>query len=73
MTNLSEHRSNSIHPNGLTKKFIAARKASGLEFQASPPTFHEIRNLSGRLYEKQNDKAFAQKLLGHTTGMKTLK
>ncbi|HGM6602267.1 TPA: tyrosine-type recombinase/integrase [Serratia marcescens] len=63
----------SIHPDGLTKKFVAARKASGLEFQESPPTFHEIRSLSGRLYEKQNDKAFAQKLLGHTTEMMTLK
>ncbi|QKO41502.1 integrase [Serratia marcescens] len=59
----------SIHPDGLTKKFVAARKASGLEFQESPPTFHEIRSLSGRLYEK----AFAQKLLGHTTEMMTLK
>ncbi|EMH4072846.1 phage integrase Arm DNA-binding domain-containing protein [Serratia marcescens] len=63
----------SIHPDGLTKKFVAARKASGLGFQESPPTFHEIRSLSGRLYEKQNDKAFAQKLLGHTTEMMTLK
>lgn len=63
----------SIHPDGLTKKFVAARKASGLEFQESPPTFHEIRSLSGRLYEKQNDKAFTQKLLGHTTEMMTLK
>ena len=44
-----------------------------MEFQESPPTFHEIRSLSGRLYEEQNDKAFAQKLLGHTTEMMTLK
>jgi hypothetical protein len=44
-----------------------------LEFQESPPMFHEIRSLSGRQYEKQNDKAFAQKLLGHTTEMMTLK
>nr|WP_225984349.1 tyrosine-type recombinase/integrase [Serratia marcescens] len=64
----------SIHPNGLlTKKFVAARKASGLEFQERPPTFLEIRSLSGRLYEKQNDKAFAQKLLGHTSEMMTPK
>ncbi len=63
----------SIHPDGLTKKFVAARKASGLEFQESPPTFHEIRSLSGHLYEKQNDKAFAQKLLGHSSETMTLK
>ncbi|BEM91769.1 hypothetical protein SME53J_12080 [Serratia marcescens] len=58
----------SIHPDGLTKKFVAARKASGLEFQESPPTFHELRSLSGRLYEKQNDKAFAQKAAGAYNG-----
>ncbi|ANS42414.1 hypothetical protein Q5A_009770 [Serratia inhibens PRI-2C] len=42
----------SLPPDGLTKKFVAARKASGLDFEESPPTFHEIRSLAGRLYEK---------------------
>ncbi|WP_434462824.1 tyrosine-type recombinase/integrase [Serratia plymuthica] len=55
----------SLHPDGLTKKFVAARKASGLEFEENPPTFHEIRSLAGRLYEKEKGKGFAQKLLGH--------
>ncbi|AWC82768.1 integrase [Serratia marcescens] len=62
----------SIHPDGITKKFVAARKASDLSFEESPPTFHEIRSLVGRLY-KERGKDFAQKLLGHTTEMMTLK
>lgn len=63
----------SLHPDGLTKKFIAARKASGLPFEESPPTFHEIRSLAGRLYEKERGKDFAQKLLGHSSETMTLK
>ncbi|RJF58901.1 integrase [Serratia inhibens] len=38
-----------------------------------PPTFHEIRSLSGRLYEKERGRHFAQKLLGHTSETMTLK
>ncbi|PII51944.1 integrase [Serratia sp. OLHL2] len=63
----------SLHPDGLTKKFVAARKASGLSFEENPPTFHEIRSLAGRLYEKERGRDFAQKLLGHTSEMMTLK
>ncbi|MFQ3394365.1 phage integrase Arm DNA-binding domain-containing protein [Enterobacter mori] len=54
-----------IHPDGLTKKFVAARNLSGQSFSDSPPTFHEIRSLSGRLYEAAYGKEFAQKLFGH--------
>lgn len=56
----------SIHPDGLTKKFVAARKLAGVE-SINPPTFHEIRSLSGRLYKDAYGEAFAQKLLGHTS------
>ncbi|VEI18946.1 Site-specific recombinase XerD [Serratia plymuthica] len=63
----------SLHPDGLTKKFVAARKASGLEFEENPPTFHEIRSLAGRLYKKERGRDFAQKLLGHTSEMMTMK
>lgn len=55
----------SIHPDGLTKKFVAARNLTGLKFSENPPTFHEIRSLSGRLYEAEYGKEFAQKLFGH--------
>ncbi|WP_071823831.1 tyrosine-type recombinase/integrase [Serratia sp. FGI94] len=54
-----------LHPDGLTKKFVAARRAAGIEFTESPPTFHEIRSLAGRLYEREKGKEFTQKLLGH--------
>ncbi|MBS0974857.1 tyrosine-type recombinase/integrase [Serratia rubidaea] len=62
-----------ISLNGLSGKFAIARKLTGLEFKASPPPFHEIRSLSGRLYEKEKGKDFAQKLLGLKSGVMTEK
>ncbi|PAP47024.1 hypothetical protein CJZ25_09360 [Salmonella enterica subsp. enterica serovar Albany] len=56
-----------IHPDGLTKKFVKARKISGVKFSDNPPTFHEIRSLAGRLYKDERGEEFAQKLLGHTS------
>ncbi|AGP46952.1 hypothetical protein HL670_03154 [Serratia plymuthica] len=56
----------------LQKRYVA-RKASGLDFEESPPTFHEIRSLAGRLYEKERGRDFAQKLLGHTSEIMALK
>ncbi|EEP9290045.1 tyrosine-type recombinase/integrase [Salmonella enterica] len=61
----------SIHPDGLTKKFVAARKLSGLKFSDNPPTFHELRSLSGRLYAEEFSENFAQNLLGHTSSNTT--
>lgn len=49
----------------ISRYFMRARKASGLSFAGEPPTFHELRSLSARLYEKQVGKEFAQHLLGH--------
>ncbi|MFZ5231516.1 tyrosine-type recombinase/integrase [Enterobacter bugandensis] len=49
----------------ISRYFMRARKASGLVFDGDPPTFHELRSLSARLYEKQANKDFAQHLLGH--------
>ncbi|EBL9397179.1 integrase [Salmonella enterica] len=57
----------SIHPDSLTKKFVAARKLTGINFSENPPPFHEIRSLSGRLYKDAYGEGFAQKLLGHTS------
>ncbi|EEK2382791.1 tyrosine-type recombinase/integrase [Salmonella enterica subsp. enterica serovar Poona] len=61
----------SIHPDGLTKTFVKARKASGVNFSNNPPTFHEIRSLAGRLYKNEHGEVFAQKLLGHTSSNTT--
>ncbi|MEE3649506.1 MULTISPECIES: tyrosine-type recombinase/integrase [unclassified Brenneria] len=60
-----------INPDSLTKGFVKARKATGMVFDACPPTFHEIRSLAGRLYEKERGKEFAQKLLGHKSAKMT--
>ncbi|EGR8329599.1 tyrosine-type recombinase/integrase [Salmonella enterica] len=60
-----------IHPDGLTKTFVKARKASGVNFSNNPPTFHEIRSLAGRLYKNEHGEVFAQKLLGHTSANTT--
>lgn len=49
----------------ISRYFMRARNASGLIFNGEPPTFHELRSLSARLYEKQVSKDFAQHLLGH--------
>ncbi|HAU5602464.1 TPA: tyrosine-type recombinase/integrase [Citrobacter koseri] len=57
----------SIHPDSLTKKFVAARKLTDIAFSKNPPPFHEIRSLSGRLYKDAYGEDFAQKLLGHTS------
>jgi integrase len=63
----------SIHPDGLTKGFVKARKNAGIALSETPPTFHEIRSLAGRLYEKEYGKDFAQKLLGHKSEKMTEK
>lgn len=49
----------------ITNTFAAARNATGIEWSGTPPSFHEIRSLSARLYEKEKGKDFAQKILGH--------
>ncbi|WP_238392818.1 tyrosine-type recombinase/integrase [Buttiauxella sp. 3AFRM03] len=63
-----------IKPAGsLTKGFVKARKNAGIELSDCPPTFHEIRSLAGRLYEKAFGKEFTQKLLGHKSEKMTEK
>ncbi|MCG7389681.1 tyrosine-type recombinase/integrase [Pantoea sp. ACRSB] len=53
---------------GLARKYypgLFPRARCGLDAIENPPTFHEIRSLSGRLYEARHGEAFAQRLLGH--------
>lgn len=54
-----------VTPENITQAFARARMRCGLDTGTNPPTFHEIRSLSGRLYEARNGEAFAQRLLGH--------
>lgn len=63
----------SINLDSLTKGFVKARNYSGLKFSENPPSFHEIRSLAGRMYEKEFGKDFAQKLLGHKSEKMTEK
>jgi integrase len=51
----------------ITKGFRRARDRSGLTWpdELEPPTFHEIRSLAARLYEKQGN-VDVQVLLGHS-------
>lgn len=64
-TIIASTRCESLSSGTISRYFMRARKASGLLFGGEPPTFHELRSLSARLYEKQISKEFAQHLLGH--------
>lgn len=63
----------SINLDSLTKGFVKARNFSGLKFTENPPSFHEIRSLAGRMYEKEYGKEFAQRLFGHKSEKMTEK
>ena len=53
-----------VHLNTISRSFKYARDKSGLEWLGkTPPTFHELRSLSERLYKKQG--IDTQRLLGH--------
>lgn len=51
----------------ISNQFADARARAGIVSGdgRTPPTFHEIRSLSERLYEKEYGGGFTQKLLGH--------
>ncbi|MFK1307472.1 tyrosine-type recombinase/integrase [Pseudomonas aeruginosa] len=46
-----------------------AAKKHGLDFGASPPSFHEMRSLATRLHEEEGRDA--QRLLGHRSAKMT--
>ncbi|HEC5298466.1 TPA: tyrosine-type recombinase/integrase [Enterobacter asburiae] len=64
-TIISSTRREPLSSGTISRYFMRARKASGLIFSGEPPTFHELRSLSARIYEKQVSDKFAQHLLGH--------
>jgi integrase len=56
----------------ISSRFTGALAALGLTFEdKNPPTFHEIRSLSARLYKKQGG-VNTQELLGHKSASSTL-
>ena len=57
-------RGDPVHIDTISRAFKRARVASGLTWEKEPPTFHEIRSLSGRLHEKAG--RAAKLILGHS-------
>lgn len=55
----------SIHPDNMSHSFAAARELAGITGE-HPPTWHEIRSLSKRLYLEQGN-VDTKALLGHKT------
>lgn len=53
-----------VEGRAITKRFKKARELAGIKGN-NPPTFHEIRSLSGRLYRQQGIDVMT--LLGHAT------
>lgn len=62
---LTSPRSDQLSAGTISRAFLRARISSGLTFEGEPPTFHELRSLAARLYEKQEGMDFAKHLLGH--------
>lgn len=60
-----------LSPTTVSNAFRRARELCGINFTGGPPSFHELRSLSARLYSKQVDDSFAQHLLGHKSGSMT--
>ncbi|HFZ2063323.1 tyrosine-type recombinase/integrase [Enterobacter cloacae] len=57
----------------MTKGILQARNFSEIEFTETPPSFHKIRSLSGRMHKKEFGKDFAHRLLGHKSERMTAK
>lgn len=62
--NGSERIGGNVLPPAISRRFAEAREAAGIKGD-NPPTFHEIRSLSGRLYRQQGIDVMT--LLGHKT------
>ncbi|PPC63823.1 integrase [Pantoea sp. ICBG 1758] len=55
----------------LSRAFLKSRTNAKLKWEGTPPSFHEIRSLSARLYKEENDGEFSQRLLGHKNSAMT--
>ncbi|MGC0155792.1 tyrosine-type recombinase/integrase [Chromobacterium vaccinii] len=64
------HPGKALRPALLTRAFADARDQAGIGGE-NPPTLHEIRSLSGRLYEEKYGERFAQRILGHRNAQTT--
>jgi len=55
----------------ISRAFLKSRSATKLKWDGTPPSFHEIRSLSARLYKEENNAEFSQRLLGHKNSAMT--
>nr|WP_314424871.1 tyrosine-type recombinase/integrase [uncultured Erwinia sp.] len=55
----------------LSDAFAAHRNATGLTWEGNPPSFHEIRSLAARLYQRDKGEKYAQNMLGHKSAEMT--
>ncbi len=64
-----------VTANSVTIAFAKARDRAGVTASdgRTPPTFHEIRSLSERLYREEFGADFAQAILGHKSAQMTAK
>lgn len=62
---LVSQRGDMLADKTIGKSFSLARDKSGLSWEGSPPTFHEIRSLASRVYGIEKSDEFANQLLGH--------
>lgn len=69
---LASHLRSALSPSTISMGFTKSRKDSGLDWE-QPPSFHELRSLSARLYSKEKEGNFAQRLLGHKSAEMTAK
>lgn len=58
-----------VHIDSISKKFALCRDRTGLPWGPHPPTYHEIRSLSARLYKAEGRDP--QTLLGHKNAAMT--
>lgn len=64
-TLISSRNGNPLAVETISRGFTKARDDSGIKWDGSPPSFHELRSLSARLYADNKGNKYAQQLLGH--------
>lgn len=68
---LSDDKGKKISPSRISKKFSHIRDSLNLTWEGEPASFHEIRSLAARIYSKEFNSDFAQRILGHKSASMT--
>ncbi|ELI7923480.1 site-specific integrase [Yersinia enterocolitica] len=70
---IASHNKLQLSTTAISRGFARARDLSGLSWDKAPPSFHELRSLSARLYTEEKGSEFVQRLLGHKSSIMTAK